>query len=394
MGNLNLEELMALGQEAKMRLAQLTLPHNEAIPSDIPSLLHELHVHKIELEMQNDELQKSNLELEESSQSYKDLYEFAPIGYLSINDQDLITKCNLKALSMFGINHQNLNKYRFAQFVDDKYKAIWHNIFLTIKNQGEGEGEEISFDIQLINNEGVNFYAHLNCLRVNNCGESEMIRLVFIDITDQKLADEKQKADQEKHQVLLNTAMDGFWINDEDGQFLEVNATYCQMSGYKQSELLKMKVSDIEANESVIDIAAHIKKVISTGSDRFDTKHRRKDGSIFDVRVNVQYMHSEGGQFVVFLQDITSMKTIADQLASLQVAQHVLEGTKKQLQKALDSERNFSVAVGIIMGQQQVGKDTAINLLRKRAREENLKLNELATILVNAREILNFENRL
>jgi len=388
MANIHPEELQALGLEAKMRLAQRLYPNIKAIPSDIPSLLHELHVQKIELEMQNDELQKANLALGESSQRYKELYEFAPIGLLSLNDQGLITECNCNALSMFGINHKKLNQYRFAQFVDDYDKSLWHGIFLNMKSQIEDE--KSSFNIRLINNTGVIFDANINCLRMHDNAETEMLRLAIIDITVEKLCAEKYKVDEIKHNVLLNTSMDGFWITNVDGQILEVNATYCQMSGYRQSELLTMKISDIEANESAIDTAAHIQKIVSKGQDEFETKHRRKDGSIFDVRVSAQYIQSEGGRFVVFLQDISTMKKITVQVESLKIEQHILEGAKQQLQTALDSGRNLSVAVGIVMGQQQVGKDAAMKLLRKRARDENLKLNELATILVNARETLNF----
>jgi len=383
------EELQAEDLEAKKQLAQRLHPNFETIPMDSSSLLHELHVHKIELEMQNDELQKANLALAESHQRYKALYEFAPIALLSLNDQGLITECNSNALSMFGINHKKLNQYRFAQFVDDHDKSNWHSIFINMKCLIEDV--QSSFNIRLINNAGEILYAIINCLRMHNNSETEILRLSVIDVTDDMLSAQKQAEDKVEHELLLKTSMDGFWISNMDGQILDVNDTYCQMSGYSQSELLTMKISDIEANESAIDIAAHLQYMVSKGQDRFETKHRRKDGSVFEVRINAQYIGRDGGRFVVFLQDLSSMKVISDQLARLQNEHHSLEVTKQQLQTALDSDRNVSVAVGIVMGQQQVGKDAAMKLLRKRARDQNLKLNELATILVNARESLNFE---
>ena len=392
MGNLHPEELQALALEAKVRLNQLSYPNMEILPSDIPGLLHELHVHKIELEMQNDELQKANFTLGESSQRYRALYEFAPIGFLYIGNKDLITECNWKALTMLGIKQQKLIQYRFSQFVDDIDKSLWRNIVLNVNNQVGGEVN--SFDIQLIDNDGVNFYANINCLRVNSNAETETLRLAIVDITDRKLAVIKQKANDDKHQEILDSAMEGFWIIDLNGRFLEVNSTYCKMSGYSSSELLTMSISDIEFVESARDTASHVQKVISQGQDRFETKHRRKDGTLFDVKVNSQHMRSEGGRLVVFLQDISSMKAVNDQIELLQLEKQELNGTKQQLQTALDSDRNLSVAVGIVMGQLQIGRDAAMKLLRKRARDQNLKLNELAMILVNAREILNFESRL
>lgn len=229
---------------------------------------------------------------------------------------------------------------------------------------------------------------------MNDDVKTEILRLAVIDITDKKVAIEKQQALDEQHQEILDSSMNGFWIVDLNGRFLEVNATYCKMSGYALTELLTMKISDIEAIESVRDTVTHIKKVISIGQDQFESKHRRKDGSLFDVRIKAQIMHSEGGRLAVFLQDISSIKAITEQVEALQQEQQVMEGTTQQLQTALDSERSLSVAVGIVMGQQQVGKDAAMKLLRKRARDQNLKLNDLATILVCARETLNFEIKL
>lgn len=392
MGNVHEEEYKALRLEATMRLDQLQYPHMDTLPTDVPGLLHDLQVHKIELEMQNDQLQSANLALEESSQRYRDRYDFAPIGYFSISDQGLITEFNRKAASMFGLKHNKLNQYRFAQFVHDRDKSRWQDLFLGIKNQEQGE--ELLFDVQLINNDGGSFHASINCLRMNDDVNSEILRLAVIDITDKKVAIEKQQALDEQHQEILDSSMNGFWIVDLNGRFLEVNATYCKMSGYTLTELLTMKISDIEAIESVSDTLTHIKKVISIGQDQFESKHRRKDGSLFDVRVKAQIMHSEGGRLAVFLQDISSIKAITEQVEALQLEQQVMEGTTQQLQTALDSERSLSVAVGIVMGQQQVGKDTAMKLLRKRARDQNLKLNDLATILVSARETLNFEIKL
>jgi PAS domain S-box-containing protein len=166
------------------------------------------------------------------------------------------------------------------------------------------------------------------------------------------------------------------------------------MSGYTKSQLLNMKVSDVEANESLVEVKEHIEKVISTGQDRFDTKHRRKNGSVFDVRVSAQYMSSEGGKFVVFLQDLSQINSIYEKNEVLEHERHALEEATQQLQTALNSERNISVAVGLVMWQFQISKDEAMKLLRKRARDENLKLNELANTLIVARETLNFKTKL
>lgn len=131
---------------------------------------------------------------------------------------------------------------------------------------------------------------------------------VGLDVTERKKAEEKLRASEEKHRTILQTALDGFWAVDMQERLINVNDAYCQMSGYSREELLAMKISDLEVTETGVDVAAHIRKIIDEGGDRFDTKHRRKDGSVIDVEVSVQYKSIEGGQFVAFFRNITERK--------------------------------------------------------------------------------------
>jgi PAS domain S-box-containing protein len=121
-------------------------------------------------------------------------------------------------------------------------------------------------------------------------------------------SDRKLRESEERHRTILLTAMDGVWRVDLQGRFLEVNEAYCRMSGYSRQELLAMSISDLEAVEDSNDTSAHIEKVIAQSEDRFESRHRRKDGSFFYVEVSVQYRPSEGGQLVAFLHDITENK--------------------------------------------------------------------------------------
>jgi PAS domain S-box-containing protein len=91
---------------------------------------------------------------------------------------------------------------------------------------------------------------------------------------------------------------------------LEVNETYCRMSGYTRAELLSMSVSDVEAKESPRDTEQHMATIMVRGEDRFETTHRRKDGSTFDAEVSTQYREFDGGQFIAFVKDISARKEI------------------------------------------------------------------------------------
>ncbi len=128
------------------------------------------------------------------------------------------------------------------------------------------------------------------------------------EIIERKRSEEALKISEEQHKSILKTAMDGFWLADTSGKLLEVNETYCQMSGYTREELLSMHIHDIDCVASFKEVSAHCQRIMSLGEDRFESKQKRKDGTIFDVEVSVQYRGERDGKFVVFIRDITDLK--------------------------------------------------------------------------------------
>ncbi len=132
---------------------------------------------------------------------------------------------------------------------------------------------------------------------------------IFTDITGQKQIERQLTTVAEKYATLFNSTSDGVWIHNLDGIILEVNQAYCEMSGYACDELINMPVSKVEAVESAPEIAQHIRKLLDQkGHDRFETKHRRKDGTLFDVDITALYFDQEGGRIAIFVRDITERK--------------------------------------------------------------------------------------
>lgn len=105
----------------------------------------------------------------------------------------------------------------------------------------------------------------------------------------------KLRQSEEQHQSILQTAMDGFWMVDMQGRLVEVNDTYCRMSGYTVEELLTMHVGDLEIVETPEEIEGHVRQVVDQGEDRFESRHRRKDGSCFDVEISAQHRLGASG---------------------------------------------------------------------------------------------------
>ena len=133
-----------------------------------------------------------------------------------------------------------------------------------------------------------------------------------------------RKLKEGEYRTLIQTSLDGFWINDFSGRILDVNEAYCQMLGYTREELLRMSIPDIEVSEAPEETAAHIQKIIQTGGDQFQSRHRRKDGVVIDVDVSVQCNAELGERFFAFIRDITERKR-AEQAQARLVA--ILEAT-------------------------------------------------------------------
>ena len=108
--------------------------------------------------------------------------------------------------------------------------------------------------------------------------------------------------------MILQTTVDGFWPADTSANILEVNESCCRVSGYSRDEILNLRIFDLDAVETPSDIAARIARIAAAGSETFETRHRRKDGSFFDVEISVTCMNVDGGRMICFSRDITDRK--------------------------------------------------------------------------------------
>jgi len=112
---------------------------------------------------------------------------------------------------------------------------------------------------------------------------------------------------QERFSAILSRTQDGFWINHQNERFEYVNDAYCRMTGYSREEVMRMQISDFEANEDRDVVKQHTERIMQQGYDLFETRHRRKDGSLIDFEVSVNYYPAEQLLFT-FFRDITARK--------------------------------------------------------------------------------------
>jgi len=107
------------------------LPEDFAVqpPEETREMLHELHVHQIELELQNDELRQTQAELKASQERYFDLYNLAPVGYLTLNEKGLILEANLTAVGLLGMPHRSaLVRQPLSRFILEEDQEIYYRM--------------------------------------------------------------------------------------------------------------------------------------------------------------------------------------------------------------------------------------------------------------------------
>lgn len=253
------------------------------------------------------ERKKSEVLLKASESKFKAVFENAPVGISILDKNRVLLESNDTLSQIVRLEEEEL--------ISGKYKTR-----LYIREDGtEIPVEELASSLAIAQNHAVKNI--VNGIVLEN-GETiwtqvsaaplgwDDSRYVVItqDITTQKMAQDALLENERRLRKTIETTSDGFWIVDPGRRFVEVNDTYCQMSGYSKDELLKMSVNDIEAIEKEADTDQHIIKILNNGSDRFETQHRRKDGSIYDVEVSVNLLDVKLGQMICFCRDITERK--------------------------------------------------------------------------------------
>jgi PAS domain S-box-containing protein len=170
-------------------------------------IIHELRVHQIELEIQNQELKRVQLALEESKDELQDLYDFAPVGYFTLSKKGIIRDVNLTGASLLGMHRPKLIGRGFGRFVAPEAEGQWYDCIMSVLEQEEKR----SCDLTLNREDGSSFSAHLESIRtdapVEPADVSEgayVVRMAVIDITERKRSEDQIKLNESRLQSLYD----------------------------------------------------------------------------------------------------------------------------------------------------------------------------------------------
>lgn len=127
------------------------------------------------------------------------------------------------------------------------------------------------------------------------------------DITARMSAESRLQESAELFRTLTETTSDGFWVADKDGRIVEVNDAACRIYGYERDELLGKSLRDFEEIEKEQETFEHVQRIIANRFERFETRHRCRDGSVIDVEVSTTFIPAKN-QFLAFLHGVTDLK--------------------------------------------------------------------------------------
>ena len=274
--------------EARLRVSASDIQSMSA--PDVRRLVHELQVHQVELEIQNEELRLTQVQLAQALSRYSNLYEFAPVGYISMDDSGVIQAANLTSAEMLGIERERLIGCKLAEFVLPSSQDNWH----LRRREMFAQERTVVFELRMLvhGRQHVAYRFH-SVACPEGQGAPHHCQIAMSDISEQQIAyDALNKLninlsetlpvganllDQSLEQLrLLAEAVahlgEGVMITSDEldwpgPEIIFVNHAMCQMSGYDAQELIGKSPRCLQGNATDAKVRKRIRTDLqSSGS--------------------------------------------------------------------------------------------------------------------------------
>ncbi|MEI6293158.1 MAG: PAS domain S-box protein [Methanomicrobiales archaeon] len=272
-------------------------------------LIQELQVHQIELETQAEELRRVQQELEKSRYQYIDLYDFAPVGYLSLNEKTIVTRANLTAATLLGAGRKDLINHGFGLFIGQDCLETWDQYFLTLCR----DAEKHVITLTIRRGDGTTFPARLEGSRFSPDSSSAIIRLVISDISDIVKVQEELREREALVQALMDSPVDSVLLLDMDGIIIDANETHARKHNLAVETMRGRNVYDLVPPDLAASRRGRIEEVTRTGTEaRFQDRRADYwfDNSVYPIRDTTGNIT----RIAILARDITGLKRMEDEL--------------------------------------------------------------------------------
>jgi PAS domain S-box-containing protein len=316
-------------KKAAPKLARVSPSEGTSRPAE--ELLHELQLHQIELETQNETLRQTQLSLEESRDHYINFYDFAPVGYLTLTDKGLISEINLTGAALLGMERNKLLRQRLARFVAAEDSDRWHHHVLDVFNRDDKRSCELTFK----RGNGSVFNAQLDCLRLLKEDRAPELHIVLTDITERKFSEQKILKQQERLNGLIDNAMDAIITVDAQQNIIIFNQATERIFGYAATEVIGRPLEQLIPQSFR---SRHQQYVEDFGKTHISSRSMGSLGTIYGLRANGEEFPIEASisytgtgaslNYTVILRDITERKRMESVLReSEEILRGIFEGT-------------------------------------------------------------------
>ncbi len=295
---------------AEAQLAQR--PVTELLPA--ADLLHELQVHQVELEMQNETLRLAQTELEDSRDRYVELYEFAPVGYLMLSREGQITSINLTGAALFGEDRKKLLQRRLERLIAPGDQERWERYFVHAMQHDDKQTCELT----LQRSDGARFSVRVNSRLTKADVTAPVLRITLTDITERKQAEEALVKAGALQSAIFNSAHFSCIATDAKGVIQIFNVGAEHMLGYTAADVMnQITPADISDPQEVIARAKALSTEFGTKitpgfealvykasrgiEDIYELTKIRKDGSRFPAVVSVTALRDADNAIIGYL---------------------------------------------------------------------------------------------
>jgi len=271
-----------------------------AAPGDTERLLHELHVHQIELKAQNEELHRVQRELETARARYFEHYELAPMGFLTLSEQGLILQTNIRAATLLGIPGDSLVKQTLSRFIAREDQDVFHLCRSRLTETGEPQVCEL----QMLKHDGSRFWAGIEASVAQDAAGATEHRVALSDISARKATEAALLRSEAEYRGMFASLVVGCAQTDPTTcRMLHVNPRLCEITGYTEDELLARSLDDMTHPDDV--------EAGSKNTDGIDKRYVRKSGEIVWVNVQETAVCDDRGRLlhtIAVIQDVTARK--------------------------------------------------------------------------------------
>lgn len=278
--------------------AKLATSGHQTPESNEARIIHELQVHQIELELQNQSLQEAQAEVEAGLERYTDLYDFAPAGYFTLESNGAIRELNLAGAQMLATERAGLVGKRFGIFVAEASRADFQRFLDRVFSSDTRQYLDVELAIE---GQGPLTVA-IGATRSPNGREC---RAVVVDITERRRAEDALRASEGRFRLLVEAVSDyAIYLLDPDGRVSSWNAGAQRLKGYAPEEIVGQHVSVFFPVEDRGRGEPERQLRVAAAEGRFEREgwRARKDGSLFWANVITTPVRDAGGRVVGFAQ--------------------------------------------------------------------------------------------